>query len=95
MNPPTQVRWGVCACCETWGRLGTRGLIPECTARWRDAGRLGEWPTRAELVEQDVLMVLATGVPYQVVADRCGVTHRQVCRVVARLRARGVLEAAA
>lgn len=77
-------RYGECACCGTEGPLTGRGLVPRCEYWYRTTGQLGEWPTDRELVEEDVRMVLATGVEYAVVAARCGITKRTVCRIVAR-----------
>lgn len=77
-------RYGECACCGTEGPLTGRGLVRPCERRYRAEGTLGEWPTERELVEEDVRQVLATGVPYPVVAARCGISTRRVCRVVAR-----------
>ena len=79
-------RYGECACCGREGHLNGRGLLRRCANRHRADGRLEEWPTERELIEEDIRMVLATGVEYAVVAARCGVTPRTVCRVVARWR---------
>ncbi|MGW5879769.1 helix-turn-helix domain-containing protein [Nocardiopsis terrae] len=60
--------------------------MPAHHRRYRVQGTLGDWPTEAELVEEDVRMVLATGAPYTVVAARCGISTRRVNRIVARWR---------
>lgn len=79
-------RYGECACCGAVGPLSGRGLVRHCQRRYQAADLLDEWPTERELVEEDVRMVLATGVPYRVVAARCGVSERRVLRILARDR---------
>ncbi|WP_160051181.1 helix-turn-helix domain-containing protein [Nocardiopsis sp. FR26] len=89
MSSVHTTRFGECACCGVVGPLTSRGLSRSCHRRYQRVGELGEWPTRDELIEEDIRMVVATGVSYQVVAARCGVAERTVLRVVSRWGAAG------
>ncbi|GAA2046731.1 hypothetical protein GCM10009800_38040 [Nocardiopsis rhodophaea] len=64
-------------------------MIASCHRREQRAGRLGEWPTSRELLEEDVVMVVGEGASCADAARRCGVAEETVRRILRRVRSAG------